>query len=117
MGLRGLVVPFVLMAPVNAGLIDETGGLVLCLAIAGAGALLYGRITGLVRLPDGTAERIAAFEAGAALLYAPQRRPAMVADLALVDVRLAGELAQAVDAVDDGRVGAEQARARSCPAS
>ena len=66
------------MAPVNAGLMGETGGLVLCLGIAGAGALLYGRITGFVRLPHGTAERIAGFEAGAALLAAPQRRPAML---------------------------------------
>jgi MFS family permease len=78
MGLRGLVVPFVLMAPVNAGLMGETGGLVLCLGIAGAGALLYGRITGLVRLPDGTSERIAGLEAGAALVAATQRRPAML---------------------------------------
>ena len=79
MGLRGLVVPFVLMAPVYAGLIGETGGLVLCLLAAGAGALLYGRITGFVRLPDGTVERIRDFEAGAALVAAPQRRPAMPA--------------------------------------
>jgi len=79
MGLRGLVVPFVLMTPVNAGLIGETGGLVLCLGIAATGALLYGRIAGFVRLPNGTLERIAAFEAGAALVAAPQRRPAMEA--------------------------------------
>ena len=65
MGLRGLVVPFVLMAPVHAGLMGETGGLVLCLVVAGAGALLYGRITGFVRLPEGTVERLRAFEAGA----------------------------------------------------
>ena len=77
MGLRGLIVPFVLMAPVNAGLIDETGGLLLCLLVAGVGVLLYGRITGVVRLPDGMVERIRDFEAGAALVAAPQRRPAM----------------------------------------
>jgi hypothetical protein len=78
MGLRGLFAPFVLMAPVNAGLMGETGGLLLCLGIAGAGALLYGRIIGLVRVPDTVAAWISRFEAGAALVAAPQRRPAMV---------------------------------------
>ncbi len=78
MGLRGLVVPFVVMAPVSAGLIDETGGLLLCVGAGLAGMLVYGRMVGLVRLPDGTTERIRAFEAGAALVAAPQRRPAMV---------------------------------------
>ena len=78
MGLRGLVTPFLVMAPVNAGLTDEGGGLLLCLAAAGAGALLYGRLSGLVRLPGGTVERIRAFEARAALVAKPQFRPAML---------------------------------------
>jgi len=75
MGLRGLITPFVMMAPLNAGLIDETGGLVLCLMATSAGALLYGRITGFVRLPDGTAERIREFERRAAVVA--QRKPAI----------------------------------------
>jgi len=77
MGLRGLIVPFIVMAPVKAGLIDETGGLLLCVVAGVAGVILYARITGLLRLPDGTAARVAAFEASAALLASPQRRPAM----------------------------------------
>ena len=63
MGLRGLVMPFVLMAPVHAGVVDEGGGLVICLVSAGGGALLYARITG--RAPARRhRRRIAAFEAG-----------------------------------------------------
>ena len=77
MGLRGLVVPFAVMAPVTAGYIDETGGLLLCAASGLAGVAVYGRMLGLVRVPDGVQERVSAFEAGAALLAAPQRRPAM----------------------------------------
>ena len=77
MGFRGLVIPFVVMAPVSAGIIDETGGLALCVAAGAAGMLLYGRMVGIVRLPDGTIERLRAFEGGAALVAAPQRRPAM----------------------------------------
>lgn len=50
MGLRGLVTPFLVMAPVGAGIIDETGGLVLCFATSLAGALLYARLAGLASL-------------------------------------------------------------------
>jgi MFS family permease len=59
MGLRGLVVPFVVLAPVKAGIIDETGGLLLCVLAGIAGVTVYGRMLGIVRLP--------------------QRRPAMLA--------------------------------------
>lgn len=79
MGLRGLVVPFVVMVPVSAGVIDEAGGLLICVAAGIGGMLVYGRMVGLVRLPDGTVERIRAFEGRAALVGAPQRRPAMAA--------------------------------------
>jgi predicted MFS family arabinose efflux permease len=75
MGLRGLITPFLVMAPVQAGLIDETGGLVICLMLASTGALLYGRIAGLVRLPDGTVERVRTFEQQAAMVA--QRKPAI----------------------------------------
>ena len=78
MGLRGMVAPFIVMAPVSAGYVDETGGLLLCLALSGAGALLYGRLAGVVRLPDGSGEWLRAFEVRAALLAEPQLRPAMV---------------------------------------
>ena len=65
MGLRGLITPFVVMAPVQAGLLDETGGLALCLLAAGGGALLYARLAG-AHVPAG----VVAFA---------QRRPAMAA--------------------------------------
>ncbi len=52
MGLRGLITPFLVMAPVHVGLIDESGGLVVCLVAAGTGALLYARLAwGLQRRP------------------------------------------------------------------
>lgn len=77
MGTRGLVLPFVVMAPVTLGFMDETGGLILCVLAGLAGVLVYGRMVGLVRLPHGTGERIRAFEARAALVAGPQRRPAI----------------------------------------
>ncbi len=58
MGLRGLVTPFVVMAPVYLGLIDETGGLAICLVAASTGAVLYARILGLLHLPEGSADRL-----------------------------------------------------------
>lgn len=79
MGLRGLIVPFAAMAPVTAGYLDETGGLLLCAVAGVAGVLVYGRMLGLVRLPDGTVERMRAVGAGAARVAAPQRRPAISA--------------------------------------
>jgi MFS family permease len=77
MGTRGLVLPFVVMIPVSMGYMDETGGLILCVLAGLAGVLLYARMVGLMRLPDGTVERLRAFEARAALVAAPQRRPAI----------------------------------------
>jgi MFS family permease len=50
MGIRGLVMPFLIVAPVHAGLIDETGGLIICMVAAGAGALMYVRLVGWCRL-------------------------------------------------------------------
>ena len=54
MGLRGLIVPFAVMAPVSAGYLDETGGLLLC-AVAGlavtAGVIAAARATGAKRRP------------------------------------------------------------------
>ena len=47
MGLRGLVMPFIFMVPLHAGLFDETGGLLLCTTVAAVGALMYVRLSGL----------------------------------------------------------------------
>ena len=47
MSLRGLVIPFVVMAPVSAGLLDASGGLVLCALAMAAGTLVFGRLSGL----------------------------------------------------------------------
>jgi len=51
MGIRGLITPFLVMVPIQAGLIDETGGLALCLMATAVGAGLYVRMSGLSRLP------------------------------------------------------------------
>jgi MFS family permease len=45
MGVRGLLMPFIFMAPLHAGLIDETGGLLICMTVAAAGALMYVRLS------------------------------------------------------------------------
>jgi MFS family permease len=47
MGIRGLVVPFIIVAPIHAGVLDETGGLLVCTLAAGAGALMYVRLSGI----------------------------------------------------------------------
>ena len=47
MGMRGLIIPFVFMVPLHAGLIDETGGLLLCTTVASVGALMYVRLSGV----------------------------------------------------------------------
>jgi MFS family permease len=73
MGLRGLIIPFVFMVPLHAGLIDETGGLLLCTAVAATGALLYVRLSGL----GGRALRILRLRRTAAGSAAA--RPAMLA--------------------------------------
>jgi predicted MFS family arabinose efflux permease len=67
MGLRGLITPFVVMAPVQAGLLDETGGLLLCLAASASGAVVYLRLIGHAQVPRRVAD-------GAR--RAAQRRPA-----------------------------------------
>lgn len=46
MGLRGLIMPFVIVAPIQLGLMDETGGLLLCVLATASGALLYLRLLG-----------------------------------------------------------------------
>jgi len=47
MGLRGLIVPFVVMVPIAIGLTDETGGLAMCATAMSAGSLLYAHMSGL----------------------------------------------------------------------
>jgi predicted MFS family arabinose efflux permease len=58
MGLRGLITPFVVMAPVGAGLVDETGGLLICLAASTAGAVMYARLSGLSSAPWAAGRRV-----------------------------------------------------------
>lgn len=58
MGLRGLITPFVVMAPVQAGIVNETGGLLICLAATTAGALLYARLSGLSSVPHWAGLRV-----------------------------------------------------------
>ena len=58
MGLRGLITPFLVMAPVQAGIVNETGGLLICLAATGAGALLYARLSGLSSVPHVAGRRV-----------------------------------------------------------
>lgn len=74
MGMRGLVVPFIVMAPIQAGIMDETGGLLMLTGVMAAGALLYARFSGLASL----ATRVLA---GALAFIAPrrQRSPASAA--------------------------------------
>jgi hypothetical protein len=59
MGIRGLVLPFVIVAPVHAGLLDETGGLLICMVAAGAGALMYVRLSGMAHRSAGVMRRAA----------------------------------------------------------
>ena len=47
MGLRGLIVPFVVMVPIAIGLTDETGGLAMCATAMAAGSLVYAHMSGL----------------------------------------------------------------------
>jgi predicted MFS family arabinose efflux permease len=51
MGLRGLVMPFIIVAPIQAGLLDVTGALFACVAAGVAGVILYLRLSGLYRPP------------------------------------------------------------------
>lgn len=47
MGVRGLVTPFVVMLPIQLGLMDETAGLLLCATAVFSGALVYAHLAGL----------------------------------------------------------------------
>ena len=47
MGLRGLITPFVILAPVYTGLTDVTGGLLICGGLHDSRAVLYARLIGL----------------------------------------------------------------------
>jgi hypothetical protein len=67
MGVRGLIAPFVVMLPVHAGVLDELGGLLVCVLAAGAGAIMYARLAGLPR----RLRRVAA-----SVVTRPQSRPA-----------------------------------------
>ena len=51
MGLRGLLMPLIIMAPIQAGLLDVTGGLVICVAAAVVGCVMYIRLSRLYRWP------------------------------------------------------------------
>lgn len=70
MGFRGLIVPFVVMTPISLGLLDETGGLLLCAGSMLAGAVLYARLSGLAGI---AAQKAAGARASV------QRRPAISA--------------------------------------
>jgi MFS family permease len=69
MGVRGLLAPFVVMAPIFAGLTDVTGGLLISVASMAAGAVIYARISGLWR--------IVSARAAVVLGQRVQRRPAI----------------------------------------
>jgi predicted MFS family arabinose efflux permease len=47
MGARGLVAPFLLMLPISAGLLGVTEGLIICVALSSAGALIYAQAAGV----------------------------------------------------------------------
>ncbi len=66
MGFRGLLMPFVVMAPIGAGLIDETGGLLICATSMVAGAVVYARLSGLSRVPRRAAARLGSAAVSAA---------------------------------------------------
>ena len=51
MGLRGLVTPFLILAPVYLGVTDVTGALLIAVASMASGALLYARLAGLTSVP------------------------------------------------------------------
>jgi predicted MFS family arabinose efflux permease len=74
MGVRGLLTPFVVMAPIAAGLTDVTGGLLICVASMAAGAVIYARISGLWRA---TSARVTSARVAVALSQRVQRRPAI----------------------------------------
>ena len=59
MGLRGLIMPFIIVAPIQVGLMDSTGGLILCVLATGAGAAIYLHLVGLTRLPRRALRRAA----------------------------------------------------------
>lgn len=63
MGLRGLIMPFVIVAPIQAGLLDVTGALLLCAAVGVTGSLLYVRLSRFYRLPVRVGRRAAGMAA------------------------------------------------------
>jgi MFS family permease len=69
MGVRGLVVPFVFMAPIALGITNETGGLLICATVMAAGAVVYARLSGLDVIVGRSLRRAGGW-------LAAQRRPA-----------------------------------------
>jgi predicted MFS family arabinose efflux permease len=63
MGLRGLIMPFVIVLPIQLGLLDVTGALLLSVVAGVTGTVLYLRISGLYRVPVRVANRAAGLAA------------------------------------------------------
>jgi len=63
MGLRGLIMPFVIVLPIQLGLLDVTGALLLCVVAGVTGTTLYLRLSGLYRVPARVAGRAAGLAA------------------------------------------------------
>jgi MFS family permease len=63
MGLRGLIMPFIIVAPIQAGILDVTGALLLCVAAGVTGTILYLRLSGLYRVPVRVGRRAAGLAA------------------------------------------------------
>jgi predicted MFS family arabinose efflux permease len=63
MGLRGLIMPFVIVLPIQFGLLDVTGALLLCVVAGVTGTTLYLRLSGLYRVPVRVAGRAAGLAA------------------------------------------------------
>jgi predicted MFS family arabinose efflux permease len=63
MGLRGLIMPFVIVLPIQLGLLDVTGALLLCVVAGVTGTTLYLRLSGLYRVPVRVAGRAAGLAA------------------------------------------------------
>jgi MFS family permease len=59
MGLRGLVMPFVIVVPIQLGIVDVGGALMVCVAAGVAGSLLYVRLSRFYRLPVRVGRRAA----------------------------------------------------------
>jgi predicted MFS family arabinose efflux permease len=81
MAVRGLVTPFLVMAPISAGLADETGGLLVSATLMVAGMLVYSRVSGVWDVGVSGVRRLTGLLATLADRSARglQRRPAMPA--------------------------------------